>query len=378
MYNCQTLQNRISACDVSNDGIVVGSFEQREDIDTKASCYPGYYDINVGKWQQLPVIDEFFSEYYAIRMSFANEARAITPDAKFIAGNYQYKIGEKEGRDVVIYAATLWEKVGDEYVIKNCWSDLGNAGNNYVLEDGEFKTLDKDVSYRQFLVYDISNDGSTIVGMNVSGCGGFNPAFIRDGKMYQLFYCGEKFDSLDDRNFNGGVIQSIDANNNMFGYFQEEDGYTLTNFCFTTDGELKILNDTYTCSDKNGNWFTVLSNGLNPAFDCSEDGSVVVGATVTDLGFGAYNMPALVINPEVDFSGVENVEQPKSNVSINYNNGILTINGNYTMANIYDAAGTMVINGGRDTQFNLNDFANGVYVVKVLTPTNVETFKIAK
>ena len=46
--------NRISACDVSNDGIIVGSFEQREDEEKNAVCYPGWRSVD-GDWQQLPV-----------------------------------------------------------------------------------------------------------------------------------------------------------------------------------------------------------------------------------------------------------------------------------------------------------------------------------
>lgn len=36
-----TTCNRISACDVSNDGIIVGSFEQREDEEKATVAYPG-------------------------------------------------------------------------------------------------------------------------------------------------------------------------------------------------------------------------------------------------------------------------------------------------------------------------------------------------
>lgn len=49
-----TTCNRISACDVSNDGIIVGSFEQREDEEKATVAYPGWRTIT-GDWQQLPV-----------------------------------------------------------------------------------------------------------------------------------------------------------------------------------------------------------------------------------------------------------------------------------------------------------------------------------
>ena len=68
---------------------------------------------------------------------------------------------------------------------------------------------------------DISNDGRTLVGLNVSGRGGFNPAFIRDGVLVQLFECGEEDSPEEEVNFNGGYIQTIDANGNMYGYYAD-------------------------------------------------------------------------------------------------------------------------------------------------------------
>lgn len=86
--------NRISACDVSNDGIIVGSFEQREDEETNAVAYPGWRTVD-GEWQQLPVPANY-SISQATNEDFTAEARAITADGKYIVGNLGLKVGEKE------------------------------------------------------------------------------------------------------------------------------------------------------------------------------------------------------------------------------------------------------------------------------------------
>ena len=383
-----TDHDRITANDVSNDGIIVGSFEKRADPDEAEAAYPGYKPVD-GEWVKLPVPDSF-SVAYAITQDFAEEARAITHDGKFIAGNIDYRIGWSYnsvfGRsEKVVTAVTLWKKTDDgAYALDTCYAELGKAGQSLLYDNGELKTVDHEVSYTSFLVYDISHDGKTIVGMNVAGSGGFNPAFVRDGKLVQLFDCGEEasYDDYDDEgegpevNFNGGVIQSIDANGNMYGYYvTADDEYTY--FVYTADGKLEYTDDMYTCATKDGKKYLSVSNGLNPLWDCSEDGSVLVGGGIGSMGFGQYNYPALAYTDTP--SAIDRVQAIRGNVSVSFAGGnTLFVNGEYDKATIYNAAGAVVAEGRQGKAFNMAGKAAGTYIVKVDTANGMKTFKVAK
>lgn len=379
LFQLGHLQDRISACDVSDGGIVVGSCESRPDVDTKVECYPGYMDVSAGLWKPLPVPEEY-SLYYAKRSDLAEEARAITPDARYIAGNFHYKIGEKDVLgtlvDQAIIPVALWEKDGDGYILKNCWTELGKAGCSMQLIDGELQTMEKEVNYRCFLVCDISNDGRTIVGMNESWRGGFNPAFVRDGKLVQLFNCGDEGEPDEDANFNGGVILTIDANGNMYGYYMEDDGFTTKYFVYTAEGNMEYVDDPAVCGDKNGNRFTAYSNGLSPVTDCSEDGSVIVGGGIGDLGFGVYQYPKISVDNSA--TGVATAGADASWVSLDFNGGIVILKGCYMYANVFNASGALVDGGKCDAVFDLNGHPSGTYIVKAVTASGIKTFKVAK
>ena len=386
-----TEHDRITANDVSNDGIIVGSFEKRADPDEEDVAYPGYKPVD-GEWVKLPVPDSF-SVAYAKSQDFAEEARAITPDGAVIAGNIDYRVGWTYntvfGRsEKVVTAVTLWKKAADgSYCLDTCYTELGKAGQSLIYDNGELKTVDHEVSYYSFLVYDISNDGKTVVGMNVAGSGGFNPAFVRDGKLVQLFDCGEEasYEDYDDEsgedesevNFNGGVIQSIDANGNMYGYYvtaEDENTY----FIYTADGKLEYTDNLYSCATKDGVKYNPSSNGLNPLWDCSEDGTVLVGGGVGSMGFGAYNYPALAYIDDAS-SSIDRVQSVRSNVGVKLTaSGALFVTGEYGKAAVYNAAGAVVAEGGQGKAFNMAGKASGTYIVKVDTANGTKTFKVAK
>ncbi len=385
-----TEHDRMTANDVSNDGIIVGSFEKRTDPDEADVAYPGYKPVD-GEWVKLPVPDSF-SVAYAKSQDFAEEARAITPDGAVIAGNIDYRVGwtynSVFGRsEKVVGAVTLWKKADDgSYKLDTCYTELGKAGQSLIYSDGELKAVDHEVNYNSFLVYDISNDGKTVVGMNMAGSGGFNPAFVRNGKLIQLFDCGEEasYDDYDDEtgeepdvNFNGGVIQSIDANGNMYGYYvtsEDENTY----FIYTAEGKLEYTDNMYTCATKEGVKYLSASNGLNPLWDCSEDGTVLVGGGVGSLGFGAYNYPALAYVDDPS-SAIDRVQSIRSNVGVKLTEGgALFVTGEYNKATIYNAAGAVVAEGGQGKAFNMAGKAAGAYIVKVDTANGTKTFKVAK
>ena len=383
--------DRVGANDVSNDGIIVGSFEMRSNSDTRAFQFPGYKHVDDTHWTPLEVPTQY-SNYFGQIYDFAEEARAITPDGSTIAGNFHYRWGEKEVlgtmTDLCQQAVTIWDKYGDGYKLRKCYTDLGKAGNAffYNKETKQFDPVTEDVNYQTFLVRDISNDGKTVVGMNVADCGGFNPAFVRDGKLYQLFDCGETVYGEDPENpepvnnFNGGTIFTIDTKGNMYGYFTEEDGMTTRGFIFTAENELIMDNTRYMCADANGNKYTQVSHGLNPLFDCSEDGTVLVGAGIGSLGGGMsqYNYPKVTIVEGGQGTNIENTTAEKQVVKVDFQSGVIKVIGNYLYANVYSADGVLIKGGNRGASLDISNFPTGTYVVKVATMTGVETFKVAK
>lgn len=379
-----TTYNRISACDVSNDGIIVGSFEQRENEEKATVAYPGWRTIT-GDWQQLPV-PEGYSLTQAKTEDFSQEARAITADGKYIAGHASIKVGEKtilEGTVVETLhdCPILWEKKGDSYVINTVFSNLGKAGHNKLYVDGKLVEQADSATFTQFFVRDISDDGKTIVGLNVAGGGGFNPAFIRDGELVQLFNCGEEDygeeeegENKEETNFNGGTILSIDGEGNMYGYYADA-AELVHPFIFTNDNKLVYVDEIFTCG---GGGKQIAKTELYPAMCCSNDGKVIAGGDLgKDPNIGNYNYP--VIKYESDVNAVKNIENIRNHVSIRYAGGNLVyINGEYTSAKVYAANGALVATVAQGTPANLAGKAAGTYIVKVETAKGEKTFKVAK
>lgn len=339
---------RVSACDVSNDGMVVGSWEDLPADDYQGVCYPAYMTPE-GEWKALPV-PENYSEKTAIEQYFVNEARAVTPDGRFIAGNIKVVTGFNEtwGWDILSQLPCLWE-------------------------NGELKAVYDDLGIKTFQVWDISNDGSTIVGMNVAECGGFNPAIIKNGELINIFQCDA--DEYEDQNFNGGVANSIDAEGNVYGYFMEGDGVTMRYFKYTPDGEIVYLDDWVVCAG-GGKRFGQY-NPLPYVLDCSEDGSVVVGGGMVSVGFGVANVPQVAVYDVSD--GISRPVTEVDGVGIDWRGrSLLTVKGDYSRADVYSTSGALLMSGGQGRTFNLSRMPNGTYIVKVTTANGVKSFKVAK
>lgn len=339
---------RISACDVSNDGTVVGSWEEMADGEEEGICYPAYKTLD-GEWTKLPVPDNY-SVYDAKNQPFANEVRAVTPDGRFMAGNLKLVVGynEKWGSDIRYQIPVLWE-------------------------NGEIKQVYDLEGIKTFQVWDISDDGSIIVGMNVAECGGFNPAIIKDGKLINILQCDSE--NEDEVNYNGGNASSIDKDGNVYGYFQEADGVTIKHFIYNSaTGNIKYVDDFVVCGAPG----VTYSRGepLPYLLDCSDDGRVVVGATAVSIGFGAGVCPQVAVYDKVPSA----IARPSKagDVSINWRGGDITVNGNYDRAEVYSAAGALLSSGAQGDKLGLKAQAGGTYIIKVTTAQGVKSFKIMK
>ena len=347
-------------------------------------AYPGWRTIT-GDWHQLPVPADY-SLTQAKTEDFSQEARAITGDGKYIAGHTSIKVGEKTILEGMVYdimrdCPILWEKKGDSYVINTVFNTLGQAGHNKLYVDGKLVEQADSATFTQFFVRDISDDGKTIVGLNVAGSGGFNPAFIRDGELVQLFNCGEEYtgeeeesEDQEETNFNGGTILSIDGEGNMYGYYVDAAGMVKP-FIFTNDDKLVYVDEIFTCG---GGGKQIAKTDLSPAMCCSNDGKVIAGGGLAGDDSGVtWNYP--VIKYESDVNAVKNIENIRNHVSISYAGGNLVyINGEYTSAKVYAANGTLVATVAQGTPANLAGKAAGTYIVKVETAKGEKTFKVAK
>lgn len=287
--------------DVANDGTAVGSYESS----MTNGMRPAY--MQEGEFSVLPVPDDFSESYSQGGMGIDN-ARAITPDGKYIVGHVYISLGEVEspvGETIerVQLLPVRWTLNGFMYSLTDEYRDLGAAGQSMLFneETGQFETVEGEVEYTTFFVWDISNDGNTIAGVNTSATGGQNPAFIRDGKLMQLFDCAND----NTYTFNGGICNSIDGNGNIYGYFQDDDMNTKY-FVYTADGKLEYVSTQLICGDINGNRYSQSTGSLPYTLDCSEDGKVIVGGSMVAMGFGTANAPALLV--DVTPSGVDRID----------------------------------------------------------------------
>ncbi len=372
--------NRISAFDVTDDGMIVGGYENRPDFNKKDVMYPAYKPLD-GEWQMLPIHEDASEYYMNINSEYVNTARAVTPDGKFIAGQGHRKLGEtwnsalNKVSDVADIIAYKWEKKDDGYEM-TAFDDLATKSLFYNETSGEFVQLYDSVSY-DFMVYDISHDGSTIVGTNTASTGGQNPAFIRDGKLYQLFNCGEAETPYEEWTFGGGIISSIDCNGNMYGYFQLQMGEGEYKFFkFTPDNKMVYLDNLVICATADG---TQITQGGQMGYpqSVSDDGKVIVGGGVTTLMGESVNTPEVLYDPNF-VSGIDGITS-ENKPGVDYrSNGMLFVDGQYNSAELYSASGALLDSGKQGKVFSLANRANGTYIVKVSTGEGVKSFKVVK
>ena len=364
---------RVSALDVSNDGIVVGSYE----VEAEGACYPAWRRVDNDEWFYLPV-PENYSEYQAKEGYFADEARAITPDGKYIGGNIQYKVGTYEFQGTTfeksIGIPIVWKQNDNgEYVIDSYNTELGKAGNHRLLEGGRFVSPDRDVSASYFFGRCITPDGKTYAGLNIAGSGGFNPAFVRDGILYQIYDCGEEEDEV--KNFNGGCIYNSDAKGNLYGYYQQASG-DITYFMISPSDRLSVLTDETLCADAAGNRYPISYQGMYPMCDCDDEGKVFVGAGTAIIRDMAYNYPICASENITD--GIGKALNSNMGVSLDFDGNKASIHGAYLAVSLYDASGKYLKSAGQRQAIDLSAMPAGTYVLRVATAAGVKTFKVAK
>lgn len=349
--------------DVTNDGVMAGSVDSLLTGETYVRQWPATFTLD-GGWKLLPVPENYSSdqsnEFSSMRT--INCVRAVSSDGKYMAGQVYVSTGEID-EDFGIEKDKLLPVVWENNEIKKVYDDLG---------------------INTFYVYGISEDGNTVVGVNTAENGGQNPAYIKDGKLYNVFNC----DDPETNTFNGGILCSIDAEGNMYGYFLDEND-TYKYFSVKADGSIVYFDQLVTCAggrykfgpsvayDENGEAQAVPAGGMYSLLDCSTDGKVLAGGETIDLGFGVAICPAIIVSKGA--TGISKPEAVKSDVSIDYRKGgTLYVNGEYNSAEIYGVGGNLVMKGGQGEAFNLSSLPSGTYVVKVSYNGGSKTFKVLR
>lgn len=349
--------------DVTNDGLMAGSVDSLLTGETYVRQWPATFTPD-GGWKLLPVPENYSSdqsnEFSSTRT--LNCVRAVSSDGKYMAGQVYVSTGEIDEYFGI-------EKV---YLLPVVW------------ENNEIKKVYDDLGINTFYVYDISEDGNTVVGVNTAENGGQNPAYIKDGKLYNVFSC----DDPETNTFYGGILCSIDAEGNMYGYFLD-DSDVYKYFSVKADGSIVYFDQLVTCAgggykfgpsvayDENGEAQAVPAGGMYSLLDCSTDGKVLAGGETIDIGFGVVNCPAMIVSKGT--TGISKPEAVKSDVSIDYRKGgTLYVNGEYNSAEIYGVGGNLVMKGGQGEAFNLSSLPSGTYVVKVSYNGGSKTFKVLR
>lgn len=349
--------------DVTNDGVMAGSVDSLLTGETYVRQWPATFTLD-GGWKLLPVPENYSSdqsnEFNFMRT--INCVRAVSSDGKYMAGQVYVSTGEID-EDFGIEIDQLLPVVWENNEIKKVYDDLG---------------------INTFYVYGISEDGSTVVGVNTAENGGQNPAYIKDGKLYNVFSC----DDPETNTFNGGILCSIDAEGNMYGYFLDGND-TYKYFSVKADGSIVYFDQLVTCAgggykfgpfvayDENGEAQAVPAGGMYSLLDCSTDGKVLAGGETIDIGFGVVSCPAMIVSKGA--TGISKPEAVKSDVSIDYRKGgTLYVNGEYNSAEIYGVGGNLVMKGGQGEAFNLSSLPSGTYVVKVSYNGGSKTFKVLR
>ena len=364
--------SEIALFDVTNDGTIVGGIR-----DSRGVMYPAYKPLN-GNWQMLTRGMENLNYDMAVDDYVSMAIRAVTPDGRYMAGSFYINTGEysDEGYEVSHLVPVLWE-------------------------DGMLKKIYDDLGMKEFMVWDISDDGSIICGSNTSGIGGSNPAFIRNGELIELFDCGDErtADTPDDvyGNTEGGICNNIDNMGNIYGYYMEAYGDSFFDqhfFIVPADCDYAIFVDPDYTNDKfpedyyyedwyrcggNGTCYTNDDSHIYSLVDCSDDGKVFVGGGDFNLGYGLTNVPQICVYDEpLAPVSLRDAYDTDHTHGVSFNGRTLIIKGVYQEAKVFDAKGALVAQAKQGQPIKLSGESDGVYMVTVQYADGMHSYKITK
>ena len=363
--------SEVALYDVTNDGTLIGGIR-----DYNGMMYPAYKPLD-GNWQMLTRGMENLNYDMAIDDYVNMALRCASPDGRFMAGSFYMNTGDfsDTGFEVSHLVPVVWE-------------------------NGQLKKVYDDLGIKEFMVWDISDDGSTICGMNTAGIGGHNPAFIRDGQLIELFDCGDErdYDTPEEvyGNTAGGLCNSIDNMGNIYGYYDEVVGdYEVYSSYFVVPAgtDYAVFTDPgytnaqfpeefyypvwYVCGG-NGAHYTKAQSHLYSLLDCSDDGKVFVGGGMYNLGYGAANIPQVCVFDEaLTPSALPSVTDALQAQGISFTGRNVIVKGLYREAALYDAKGALIAKAGQGQPIAVPQ-TSGVYMVSVAYADGLKSYKFSR
>ncbi len=373
----------IIANDVADDGTIAGSFVLKISESVK-EFRPGIKPLN-GEWIELPLPEYVKKTYMSYKYpNQAQMAKRISADGKVICGEISYHFVDADGS--MPWLPVIW-KIKDDNTIELI----------------EF--IDIDFNSNGFIPYDMSQDGSIITGVAYSKRGEDLPAIIRDGKLEYLAapvllwdeagsrWIEEGFETEGGPEYfwGNGCVNCIDNDMNIYYFYS--DGYGIFHSCVKNliTGEMKEFEQPVSCgtngwilgvSELGGYGNSVVIEGtqvdiseLNSVLNVSNDGKVLAGCGVAQNEIEAYAYPELIVLSDSPLAAVKKVNFNAPKVTLA--NNLLTIAGEYDKAEVYNVAGQLVatVNG---SHLDINNFATGLYIVKVMVGDQTNSYKVMK
>ncbi len=386
--------NAVLAYDVSDDGTIVGAvpvtYEASDGSDSIA-WEPAYKPL--GKdWVTLPMPEYANTKYnnpkYYSMSYIPAYGKRVSPDGKVIGGVCWYAEYDAAGKYTNFYKPVLWT-IGDdgEATLKE-FNDLEYKGQGFIL-------------------YDINDDGSVIVGKHETVRGDQCPAYIKDGVMDYLASpilvlrdgYTDVYDEVGDDvgAYWIGLVNFLDASGNAY-YYYSDGGGVLHNAVWNVYTEETI----YSGEDDDSGYDNLVLCGTGSDFivgmqyitygpatvlagqdvdisemstvmSVSDDGLTLAGATLQTSSLESYNSPAVMVLSSLA-TGISSTLSDDKSVLISKNGNTLSISGEYTSAELIDTAGRHI--GNVNKAISLSGMPAGVYLLKVESKGKKLVYKI--
>ncbi len=373
-------QDRLIVADVANDGLMCGSYiatVTSSDGSESLVWHPGVRYLD-GDWIDLPLPEQAITSYLNYDISdpdlYTHYVKRISPDGKVLLGQVWME-------DTVEVNGV--KKYGSYYEPVLWYFDPATKQCTGVKD---FRSLP--FTGQGFIPYDMSDDGSVIVGMSESAIGDQCPAYIKDGEIvfletasdWGVWWAGGMATCIDDAGtiyyrFPDDTSNSIihSGRYNVYTderlYYDDDMGHVI---CGTPGLVVGMASTTYgPCSVFEGDTSLPVSALTRPE-NISDDGKVIAGAGLTEL---SVSTPAFLVFSEAPCPTT--IEQVKiGDVSLSKNGNIVTVNGDFDKVELLNVAGQNF--GSTGGTIDMSNLTNGLYIVKVSKGNQTFNYKVLK
>ncbi len=340
--------------DVADDGMMVGAYPTT--VDGSFCWLPGYKYLGK-EWVNLPLPDNA-NMTHAYDMDYCSYAVCVSSDSRVILGEVDLYREDSTSR----WEPMLW------FLDEN-----GNVTGTQTFED-------QDYGNQGFMGYDMTDDGSVIVGNVSSARGDYLPVIIRNGVMTWIdgpkltfVESDNRWEDLDEETgvehefFWEGTVMSLDKDGNMYYYYSDGDGVQHNIVENIYSGEKTeydqivscgvggmVLGQSVIASDRPFDM-----SGLYSALNVSDDGMVIAGCGYNEVYY--YTYPALILLEESPINGIKAIKLDGVNISRDGNT--ISISGEFDRAELFNATGMQV--ASTKGNIDLSGMTNGMYIIRI-------------